>query len=74
MRKYWRALIEDLLVASPPFWAACAGFSSHTWTDGVLTPKEKELPYVDIDVQTAHLFEPGLRIHMANVLRYGATR
>jgi alkylhydroperoxidase/carboxymuconolactone decarboxylase family protein YurZ len=73
-RKYWSDLLEDLLVASPPFWEAYAGFSSHPWTDGVLTPKEKELLYVAIDVQTTHLFEPGIRIHMANALRYGATR
>ena len=74
VRKYWSTLIEDLLVASPPFWEAYAGFSSHTRTDGVLTPKEKELPNVAIDVQTTHIFEPGTRIHMANLLRYDATR
>lgn len=73
-RKYWSSLLEDLLVASPPFWDAYAGFSSHPWCAGVLTPKEKELLYVAIDVQTTHLFEPGIRIHMANALRYGASR
>ncbi|MGE4238859.1 carboxymuconolactone decarboxylase family protein [Ramlibacter sp.] len=73
-RKYWSDLLEDLLAASPPFWEAYAGFSSHPWTNGVLTPKEKELLYVAIDVQTTHLFEPGIRIHMANALRYEATR
>lgn len=73
-RKYWSPLLEDLLIASPDFWEAYAGFSSHPWTHGVLTPKEKELLYVAIDAQTTHLFEPGIRIHMANAIRYGATR
>jgi len=73
-RKYWSALLEDLLVASPSFWEAYANFSSHPWISGVLSPKEKELLYITIDVQTTHLFEPGIRIHMANALRYGATK
>ena len=73
-RKYWSTLLEDLLVASPNFWESYANFSSHPWTSGVLSAKEKELLYVAIDVQTTHLFEPGTRIHMANALRYGATR
>jgi alkylhydroperoxidase/carboxymuconolactone decarboxylase family protein YurZ len=72
--KYWSALLEDLLVASPSFWEAYANFSSHPWISGVLSPKEKELLYITIDVQTTHLFEPGIRIHMANALRYGATK
>jgi alkylhydroperoxidase/carboxymuconolactone decarboxylase family protein YurZ len=33
----------------------------------------KELLYVAIDVSTTHLFEPGVRIHTRNALRYGAT-
>jgi len=73
-RKYWSALLEDLLIASPDFWESYANFSSHPWKNGVLTAKEKELLYVAIDVQTTHLFEPGIRIHMGNALRYGATR
>jgi alkylhydroperoxidase/carboxymuconolactone decarboxylase family protein YurZ len=73
-RKYWSPLLEDLLVASPSFWDAYANFSSYPWISGVLSPKEKELLYITIDVQTTHLFEPGIRIHMANALRYGATK
>jgi alkylhydroperoxidase/carboxymuconolactone decarboxylase family protein YurZ len=73
-RQYWSEKLQDLLVASPDFWEAYAGFSGHTWTDGVLSPKQKELLYVAIDVQTTHLFEPGTRIHMANAFKQGATR
>jgi alkylhydroperoxidase/carboxymuconolactone decarboxylase family protein YurZ len=73
-RQYWSELLEDLLQACPEFFDGYAAFSSHPWKSGVLSPKDKELLYVAIDVQTTHLFEPGIRIHMANALRQGATR
>jgi len=34
----------------------------------------KEFIYIAIDVATTHLYEPGLRIHIQNALKYGATK
>jgi alkylhydroperoxidase/carboxymuconolactone decarboxylase family protein YurZ len=34
----------------------------------------KEFIYIAIDASTTHLYEPGLRQHIRNALRYGATR
>ena len=33
----------------------------------------KEFIYIAIDAATTHLYEPGLRIHIQNALKYGAT-
>ena len=49
-------------------------FSSVPWVNGTLEPKIKELIYVAIDAATTHLYEPGLRQHIRNALRYGATK
>lgn len=38
-----------------------------------LSAKEKELIFVAIDVSTTHMFQPGLKIHVRNAVRYGAT-
>lgn len=44
------------------------------WQKGPLEPKMKELIYIAIDAATTHLYEPGLRQHMRNALKYGATK
>jgi alkylhydroperoxidase/carboxymuconolactone decarboxylase family protein YurZ len=44
------------------------------WTTGTLSPKFRELLYIAIDASTTHLYEPGLRVHIRNALRHGATR
>jgi alkylhydroperoxidase/carboxymuconolactone decarboxylase family protein YurZ len=48
-------------------------FSSVPWKTGSLEPKVRELIYIAIDSATTHLYEPGLRVHIQNALKYGAT-
>lgn len=72
-RGYWSDLWEGLLQIAPEFFAAYLEFSSVPWTQGPLEPKVKELIYIAIDAATTHLYEPGLRVHIRNALRYGAT-
>lgn len=72
-RGYWSPLWDDLLRNSPAFFEAYTAFSSHPWSAGVLEPKVKEFVYIAIDAATHHLFEPGLRIHIRNALRHGAS-
>ena len=43
------------------------------WRHGPLPPKVKEFIYIAIDAATTHLYEPGLRQHIQNALRHGAT-
>ena len=74
-RGYWSEGIWDqVLRLDPDFFEAYLNFSSVPWKTGVLPPKIKELIYVAIDASTTHLYEPGLRQHIANALKYGATK
>tara|TARA_B100000989_G_C19504760_1_gene455965 strand:+ start:302 stop:1078 length:777 start_codon:yes stop_codon:yes gene_type:complete len=73
-RGYWNEFWEGLLTLDSKFFDAYLKFSSIPWTDGVLEPKVKEFIYIAIDAATTHLYEPGLRIHIQNAFKYGATK
>ena len=73
-RGYWDKFWDGLLQLNPDFFEAYLNFSSIPWTPGVLEPKVKEFIYIAIDASTTHLYEPGLRIHIQNALKYGATK
>lgn len=72
-RGYWSDELQAMVRSSPAFFEGYTAFSSAPWKSGALPPVVKELLYVAIDVSTTHLFEPGVRIHTRNALRYGAT-
>lgn len=72
-RGYWNAFWDGLLGLSPEFFEAYLNFSSVPWKTGTLLPKYKELIYIAIDIATTHLYEPGLRVHIRNAVKYGAT-
>ena len=69
----WSALWDGLRQLSPEFFEAYVQFSSVPWKNGVLEPKVKEFIYIAIDASTTHLYLPGLRVHIQNALRHGAT-
>lgn len=73
-RGYWTDFWDGLLALDPKFFRAYLNFSAVPWENGVLEPKVKELIYIAIDASTTHLYEPGLRIHIQNALKYGATK
>jgi alkylhydroperoxidase/carboxymuconolactone decarboxylase family protein YurZ len=73
-RGYWNEFWDGLLKLSPDFFEAYLKFSSVPWTTGTLEPKVREFVYIAIDAATTHLYEPGLRQHIRNALRYGATK
>lgn len=72
-RGYWSPLWDGVLALDERFFAAYLRFSERPWNEGPLDPKVKELVYVAIDVATTHLYEPGIRIHVHNALRHGAS-
>ncbi|KAF2439599.1 Metallo-hydrolase/oxidoreductase [Karstenula rhodostoma CBS 690.94] len=76
-RGYWHGFWEDFLRMSPEFFGAYVEFSSVPWVNeggrGVLEPKVKELIYCAFDCAATHLYKPGLKLHMKNVLQYGGT-
>ena len=73
-RGYWNEFWDGLLDLDPRFFKAYLNFWSIPWTNGVLEPKVKEFVYIAIDASTTHLYEPGLRIHIKNAFKYGATK
>ena len=74
-RGYWsEGIWEPVLKLDPDFFEAYLNFSAVPWRNGTLPPKIKELIYVAIDASTTHLYEPGLRLHISNALKYGATK
>jgi alkylhydroperoxidase/carboxymuconolactone decarboxylase family protein YurZ len=73
-RGYWADYYNGLLELDPDFFEIFTEFSSHPWKNGILEPKIKEFIYIAIDAATTHLYEPGLRIHIRNALKYGATK
>jgi alkylhydroperoxidase/carboxymuconolactone decarboxylase family protein YurZ len=72
-RGYWADFWEQLLGLSPDFFEAYMELSSLPWKSGVLAPKVKEFIYIAIDAATTHLYKPGLRLHIQNALRHGAS-
>lgn len=73
-RGYWNEFWDGLLMLDPEFFLAYLNFSAVPWRSGVLSPKVKELIYIAIDAATTHLYAPGLRQHIQNAVRHGATR
>lgn len=72
-RGYWNNFWDGLLRLDAEFFATYTAMSSHSWEHGPLEPKVKEFIYCAFDVSATHMFVPGLRQHIANALRYGAT-
>jgi alkylhydroperoxidase/carboxymuconolactone decarboxylase family protein YurZ len=72
-RGYWHEFWDGLLELDPELFEAYVEFSSVPWTSGVLEPKVKELVYCAFDAAATHLYVPGLKLHMRNAVRYGAT-
>lgn len=72
-RGYWDDLWSGLLEMDPEFFAAYGDFSAAPWRDGQLAPKVKEFMYITFDAAATHMYRPGLKLHMRNALRYGAT-
>ncbi|HEY0287452.1 MAG TPA: carboxymuconolactone decarboxylase family protein [Pseudomonas sp.] len=73
-RGYWHSSWEGLLELDPELFDAYVEFSSVPWRTGVLPPMVKELMYCAFDAAATHLYVPGLKLHMRNALRYGASK
>ncbi|KAF7197777.1 hypothetical protein HII31_00866 [Pseudocercospora fuligena] len=74
-RGYWHKFWEDILAFDPELFEAYTSFSGVPWDrkSGGLSPMEKELIYCAFDAAATHLYVSGLKEHMRNALRYGAT-
>jgi alkylhydroperoxidase/carboxymuconolactone decarboxylase family protein YurZ len=72
-RGYWNEFWDGFLRLDAEFFAAYTAMSAHPWEHGTLEPKVKEFLYCAFDASATHMFAIGLRQHIANALRYGAT-
>ncbi|MEY2195078.1 carboxymuconolactone decarboxylase family protein [Neobacillus sp. BF23-41] len=73
-RGYWSKFWDGLLILDEEFFEAYLKFSTVPWKKGILDPKIKELIYIAIDASITHLYEHGLRFHIQNAFKYGATK
>jgi len=72
-RGYWHEFWDGLLELDEELFAAYLDFSAVPWRTGVLAPKVKEFVYIAFDAAATHLYAPGLKLHMRNAVRLGAT-
>ena len=70
----WNPLWDQVRALDPQFMEAYLRFRDVPHRNGPLPAKFKELILVAINAATTHLYAPGVRRHIANALRAGATR
>jgi len=69
----WNPLWDQLRAMDPEFMEAYLAFRGVPHGKGPLAPKFRELIMVAVNAATTHLYAPGVRRHMRNALRAGAT-
>ena len=69
----WNPLWDQLRSLDPEFMESYLQFRSVPHKNGPLPQKFKELILVAINAATTHLYGPGVRRHMQNALKAGAT-
>ena len=69
----WNPLWEQFRELDPDFLEAYLAFRSVPQSKGPLQQKYKELILIAINAATTHLYGPGVRRHIQNALKAGAT-
>jgi alkylhydroperoxidase/carboxymuconolactone decarboxylase family protein YurZ len=72
-RGYWTAMRDTIGALMPTYFKGFIAACMEPWETGSLTSAERELMYIAIDTSITHTYEPGMRMHIQNALRYGAT-
>ncbi len=72
-RGWWSDFLETMVLLQPDLLDAYVEYSTVPWIKASIPPKYKELIYIAIDSQTTHIYESGLRSHIQNALKHGAT-
>lgn len=70
----WNPMWDTLAEMDPDYLEAFLAFRSVPQTNGPLEQKYKELIFIAINVATTHLWPSGVRRHIQNALRAGATK
>lgn len=69
----WNPLWEQFRELDPDFLEAYLAFRNVPQSQGPLEQKYKELILIAINAATTHLYGPGVRRHIQNALKAGAT-
>lgn len=69
----WNPLWEQFRELDPDFLEAYLAFRSLPQSQGPLEQKYKELILIAINAATTHLYGPGVRRHIQNALKAGAS-
>ncbi len=70
----WNPVWDQMREMDPEFLEAYLAFRSVPHREGPLPQKYKELILIAINAATTHLYAPGVRRHMQNALKAGATK
>jgi len=70
----WNPMWDTLAELDPDYLEAFLAFRAVPQTNGPLEQKYKELIFIAINVATTHLWPSGVRRHIQNALRAGATK
>ncbi len=70
----WNPVWDLLRDTDPDFLEAYLGFRAVPHRAGPLPPKYKELILIAINAATTHLYAPGVRRHIQNAIKAGATK
>ena len=74
IRGFWNPDRDSVAGLIPDYFAALTNLSTESWKNGTLARKEREFICIGIDCSVAHTYEAGLRIHIRNALKCGATQ
>jgi len=74
IRGFWNTDREPVAKQIPEYYAALTAIGTESWSRGSLSRKEREFLCIGIDCTVRHSYEPGLRIHIRNAIREGATK
>jgi alkylhydroperoxidase/carboxymuconolactone decarboxylase family protein YurZ len=73
-RGFWTEERDLLARFMPDYFVALSAASVEPWRTGSLSTRERELIFIAIDASVTHMYAPGLRLHIRNALKAGATR
>jgi alkylhydroperoxidase/carboxymuconolactone decarboxylase family protein YurZ len=73
-RGFWNTDRERLFCLLPEYYEALTNIGTEPWLRGSLSTKEREFVCIAIDCTVTHTYEPGLRAHIRNAIKQGATK
>jgi alkylhydroperoxidase/carboxymuconolactone decarboxylase family protein YurZ len=73
-RGYWSEIWDSVLFLDTDFFEAYLEFSGVAFKHNYLDPKIREFICLAVDAAATHMYEPGVRVHIRNALKNGATK